>query len=136
MRVSNYMSHAPITIRDDMDYWKAFGIMKEKNLHHIPVVNERSAVVGILTRNDMKIAAMHFREVTVEVSEVMHSPVVTISPDDLLSEAAKQMIDNRIGGLPVLDTDGKLVGILTETDLHRALIDQLGNETRQVLESG
>ena len=59
-----------------------------------------------------------------EVSEVMHSPVVTISPGELLSEAAKQMIDNRIGGLPVLDTNDQMVGILTETDLLRALIDQ------------
>jgi acetoin utilization protein AcuB len=65
----------------------------------------------------------------VEVSEVMHSPVVTISPGELLSEAAKQMIDNRIGGLPVLGTNDQMVGILTETDLLRALIDQLGKET-------
>jgi len=65
----------------------------------------------------------------VEVSEVMHSPVVTITPGELLAEAAKQMIDNRIGGLPVLDANGQIVGILTETDLLRALIDQLGKET-------
>jgi signal-transduction protein with cAMP-binding, CBS, and nucleotidyltransferase domain len=57
---------------------------------------------------------------------------VTISPGELLSEAAKQMIDNRIGGLPVLDTNDQMVGILTETDLLRALIDQLGKETPQV----
>ena len=129
MRVESYMSHTPITIRDDTDYWKAFEIMQEKDLHHIPVVNEDSAVVGILTRRDLKIASMHFRETPVEVSEVMHSPVVTITPGELLAEAAKQMIDNRIGGLPVLDTNGQIVGILTETDLLRALIDQLGKET-------
>ena len=123
------MSHTPITIRDDTDYWKAFEIMQEKDLHHIPVVNENSAVVGILTRRDLKIASMHFRETPVEVSEVMHSPVVTITPGELLAEAAKQMIDNRIGGLPVLDANGQIVGILTETDLLRALIDQLGKET-------
>jgi CBS-domain-containing membrane protein len=68
----------------------------------------------------------------VEVSEVMHSPVVTISPGELLSEATKQMIDNRIGGLPVLDTNDQMAGIPTETDLLRALIDQLGKETPQV----
>ena len=129
MRVESYMSHTPITIRDDTDYWKAFEIMQEKDLHHIPVVNEDSAVVGILTRRDLKIASMHFRETPVEVSEVMHSPVVTITPGELLAEAAKQMIDNRIGGLPVLDANGQIVGILTETDLLRALIDQLGKET-------
>ena len=129
MRVESYMSHAPITIRDDTVYWTAFDIMREKDLHHIPVVNENNAVVGILTRRDLKIAAQYFREAQVEVSEVMHSPVVTISPGELLSVAAKQMIDNRIGGLPVLDTNDQVVGILTETDLLRALIDQLGKET-------
>jgi len=128
MRVESYMSRAPITIRDDTDYWKAFEIMQEKDLHHIPVVNENNKVVGILTRRDLKIAAMHFGEAQVEVSEVMHSPVVTIAPGELLAEAAKQMIDNRIGGLPVLDANGQIVGILTETDLLRALIDQLGKE--------
>jgi acetoin utilization protein AcuB len=129
MRVENHMSHAPITLRDDTEYWKAFEIMQEKDLHHIPVVNENDKVVGILTRRDLKIAGMHFGEANVEVSEVMHSPVVTVAPGELLVEATQQMIDNRIGGLPVLDTDGQLVGILTETDLLRALIDQLGKET-------
>lgn len=129
MQVESYMSHAPITIRDDTNYWKASEIMQQKDLHHIPVINDNEAVVGILTRRDLKIAAMHFGEAPVEVSEVMHSPVVTIKPGELLSEAAKQMIDNRIGGLPVLDANDRIVGILTETDLHRALIDQLGKET-------
>ncbi len=129
MRVESYMSNAPITIRDDTVYWEAFDTMREKDLHHIPVINEDNAVVGILTRRDLQIAAQHFKEAPVEVSEVMHSPVVTISPGELLSEAAKQMIDNRIGGLPVLDANDQMVGILTETDLLRALIDQLGKET-------
>jgi acetoin utilization protein AcuB len=129
MRVESYMSNAPITIRDETVYWEAFDTMREKDLHHIPVINEDNAVVGILTRRDLQIAAQHFKEVPVEVSEVMHSPVITISPGELLSEAAKQMIDKRIGGLPVLDTNDQMVGILTETDLLRALIDQLGKET-------
>jgi len=129
MRVESYMSNAPITIRDETVYWEAFDTMREKDLHHIPVVNEDNSVVGILTRRDLQIAAQHFKEAPVEVSEVMHSPVVTISPGELLSVAAKQMIDNRIGGLPVLDTNDQVVGILTETDLLRALIDQLGKET-------
>lgn len=126
MRVESYMSSTPITIRDDTEYWKAAEIMQEKDLHHIPVVSENNTVVGILTRRDLKIAAMHFGEAPVEVSEVMHSPIVTISPGELLAEAARLMIDNRIGGLPILDANGQLAGILTETDLLRALIDQLG----------
>ena len=128
MRVESYMSLVPITIREDALYWKAFDIMREKDLHHIPVVNESNTVVGLLTRRDLQIAALHFNEAPVEVSEVMHSPVVTISPGELLSEAARLMIDKRIGGLPVLDNNDQIVGILTETDLLRALIDQLGKE--------
>ena len=129
MRVDSYMSRAPITVRGDTDYWKAFEIMREKNLHHIPVVNENDRIVGILARRDLKIAAMHFGEANVEVSEVMRSPVVTIAPGEPLAEAARQMVEHRFGGLPVLDDDEQIVGILTETDLLRALIDQLEQET-------
>ena len=125
MRVENYMSHAPITIRDDTDYWKASEIMHDKDLHHIPVVDQNESIVGILTLRDLKIAAMHFGEAHVDVSEVMHSPVVTVAPGDMLAEAARKMVDNRIGGLPVLDDNDQIVGVLTETDLLRALISQL-----------
>jgi len=125
MRVESYMSHAPITIRDDTVYWEAFDIMREKDLHHIPVVDGNDAVVGILTRRDLEKSAQHFKEAPVEVSEVMHSPVVTITPDEPLSAAAANMMEHRIGGLPVLDADDQIIGILTETDLLRALVDQL-----------
>ena len=128
MQVESYMSHAPVTLRKDTDYWKAFEIMQEKDLHHIPVVDDGSSVVGILTRRDLKIASMHFKEADVEVSEVMHSPVITTTPGETLEAAARQMIEHRIGGLPVLAADGELVGILTETDLLRALIDRLGQD--------
>ena len=129
MKVEKYMSHTPVTIRDNTVYSKAFNIMQEKDLHHLPVVNEKNEIVGILTRRDLQIAAQHFREAPVEVSDVMHTQVVTISPDEPLVVAARQMIDKRIGGLPVLDDNGKMVGILTETDLLRALIDLLGKDT-------
>jgi acetoin utilization protein AcuB len=128
MRVEGYMSHAPITVRDDTDYWEASRIMQQKNLHHIPVVDQDDSIVGILTLRDLKIAATHFGDAHVEVSEVMHRPVVTVTPDDLLADAAAQMVDNRIGGLPVIEAGGRIVGILTETDLLRALIDQLGKQ--------
>ena len=131
MRVDSYMSSAPITLRGDTDYWKASDIMQEKNLHHIPVVDDSDKIVGILARRDLKIAAMHFGDAHVEVSEVMHTPVVTIAPGEPLAEAARQMVEHRFGGLPVLDADEKIVGILTETDLLRALIDRLGEETAE-----
>ena len=124
MKVSSYMTEAPTTIQNDADYRQAFDIMHDKNLHHLPVVDQQGKVVGILTHRDLQLAARHFLEAEVEVSEVMHTPVVTIAPEEPLATAAQAMVSNRIGGLPVVQ-DGRVVGVLTETDLFRALIDLL-----------
>lgn len=124
MKVSAYMTGSPTTIRSDTDYREAVEMMHEKNLHHIPVVDTDDKVVGIVTQRDLHIAARHFQEADVPVSQVMHTPVVTITADEPLASAARQMIASRIGGLPVLD-DERVVGVVTETDLFRALIDVL-----------
>ncbi len=125
MQVSNYMSSSPVTIRNDAGYGEAFEIMQAQDLHHLPVVDEHNAVVGILTRRDLQLAAQHFQDAPVEVSDVMHSPVVSVAPDTSLSAAAKQMMELRIGSLPVMDEKQQVIGMLTETDLFRALIDVL-----------
>jgi len=127
MQVSNYMTDAPMTIRSDSDYREAFDIMHDRNLHHLPVVDADGRVVGILTKRDLQLAARHFREAGVDVSDVMHTPVITVAPDDPLAAAAEQMIEHRIGGLPVLDGE-RIVGVVTETDLFRALTDLLGRQ--------
>lgn len=126
MLVSDYMTSIPITITQDADYGTAFDIMEEKNLHHLPVVNAADEVVGILTRRDLQLAARHFQEAPVEVADVMHTPVFTTTPDAKLVEAAEMMMKNRIGGLPVLNGGNQVIGMVTETDLFRALIDKLG----------
>jgi CBS domain-containing protein len=124
MKVSRYMSDSPTTIRSDADYREGFEIMHDRNLHHLPVVDAANKVVGVLTQRDLQLAARHYLEAEVEVSEVMHTPVVTIGPGDSLVSAARLMAANRIGGLPVVQ-EGRVVGVLTETDLFRALIDLL-----------
>ena len=127
MLVKNYMTQTPVTIRQDADYGTAFDIMEAKNLHHLPVVDAAEAVVGILTRRDLQLAARHFQEAPVEVVEVMHTPVFTTTPDAPLVKAAATMMENRIGCLPVLDDRKQVVGMVTETDLFRALIDSIGS---------
>jgi acetoin utilization protein AcuB len=119
------MTRSPVTIRNDADLGAAFEIMETRDLHHLPVVDGENQVVGILARRDLKLAAQVFREAPVEVSEVMHTPVFTIAVDSTLSSAARQMMENRIGSLPVMDDSRHVVGILTETDLFRALTDVL-----------
>jgi len=126
MLVKNYMTQTPVTIRQDADYGSAFDIMETKNLHHLPVVDSNDTVVGILTRRDLQLAARHFQEAPVEVGEVMHKPVFTTTADTKLAGAAATMMEHRIGCLPVLDEQQQVIGMVTETDLFRALIDTLG----------
>lgn len=125
MLVSDYMSTAPVTIREDADYNAAFEAMQAGDLHHLPVVDAQGRVLGILTRRDLQLAARHYHEAPVEVAEVMHSPVETITAQAGLLSAAKKMTALRIGCLPVVDRRKQVVGMITETDLFRALSDAL-----------
>lgn len=129
MQVSDYMSPAPVTIEPGADYKQAFTVMQEKNLHHLPVLDSSNAVVGIVARRDLQIAAQHFHEAPVEVGEVMHTPVTTIVSSDSLASAVERMSGQGIGCLPVVDEGGqKLVGIITEIDMLRALKDLLASQ--------
>lgn len=125
MRVSDYMSPSPVTIREDEDYGSAFEMMQQGDLHHLPVIDAKGGVVGIVTRRDLQLAARHYQDAPVEVSEVMHAPVETITAQAGLASAAKRMTALRIGCLPVVDRRKRVVGMITETDLFRALGDAL-----------
>ena len=128
MLVRDYMTASPVTIREDADYGAAFAIMEDQDLHHLPVLDANEKVVGILARRDLQLAARFFHEAPAEVSDVMHSPVVTISPTTDLSEAVSLMMNDRIGCLPVCDQGQTCIGIITETDLFRALRDLLAEK--------
>ncbi|MCB1760565.1 MAG: CBS domain-containing protein [Gammaproteobacteria bacterium] len=125
MLVSDYMSAAPVTVRSNEDYGRAAAIMDERDMHHLPVLDADDQVVGIVTKRDLQLAARFYREAPVEISEVMHTPVLTINENAPLASAVQQMNEKRIGCLPVLGADDKVSGILTETDLLRALSDLL-----------
>jgi CBS domain-containing protein len=124
MRVRDYMSPTPVTIEAGADYQEAFEILEQRDLHHLPVVTD-GRCVGILARRDLQLAARYFHEAPVEVGEVMHTPVTTIAPDADLAAAVERMMTDHIGCLPVSDDGSHLVGIITETDLLRALGDLL-----------
>ena len=121
MRIQEHMSATAVTISADADYSAAFEIMEDRDMHHLPVIDGNDEVVGLVTRRDLQLAARCFKEAPAEVSEVMHTPVLTISSQANLSEAVDLMMDKRIGCLPVTDDGKHLVGMITETDLFRAL---------------
>lgn len=78
MLVNDYMINRIVTIRDDAEYLEAFNLMKNGDLHHLPVVNSKSDVIGILAFRNLQLASRSFRESPVEIAEVMHTPVMTI----------------------------------------------------------
>ena len=134
MLVRDIMTSNPITIRPDSDALAAIAIMRSGRFKRMPVVDENQQVVGIVSFVDLvtvhpedlaKQRAFTQDGVLVRVQDVMTHPVIHVPGDFPLEEAAQLMVDHHIGCLPVLE-DGRLVGIVTDTDVFRTLVRMLG----------
>lgn len=124
MLVRDRMSSSPVTIRSDADYKNALTLMQEHALHHVPVLDARKKLVGIVAERDLLLAATRHLQCAMEVAEVMRRNVMTATPEMPIAEAASLMVDNRIGGLPVVDGEDHVVGVITETDIFRAFVER------------
>jgi acetoin utilization protein AcuB len=142
MLVGERMSRSPITVTPDVGIDEALKVMHDEKVRRLPVLNRRGVLVGIVSEKDLLLASpspatslsiheVHYRLSQMKVSEVMTPDVITVTEYTPLEEAACIMVDNRIGGLPVM-RDGRLVGIITETDLFKIFIELLGARERGV----
>jgi len=139
--VKGWMSGDPISVAPDAAVLEAHDRMVDSGIRHLPVVDADNLVVGVLSLDDLRAAlpvtlsaraplGIADRELAREltVGEVMtHSPE-TAHEDASLGDAADRMADHRIGCLPVVDDDGRLLGMFTETDALRALATSLWSE--------
>ena len=136
MLVHERMSRHPITITEDIPINSALKLMRDEKVRRLPVLNKKGELVGIVSERDLLYASpspatslsiheLHYLISKIKVSEVMTRDVITVSEYTPLEEAARIMSDNKIGSLPVM-RDGKLVGIITESDLFRIFIEILG----------
>jgi acetoin utilization protein AcuB len=139
MLVGERMTRNPVTITEDTSIDDALHLMRERKVRRFPIMDKAGHLVGIVSDKDLLHAApspastlsvyeMHYLLAKLTVKKVMSSPVITVSPDMPLEDAARIMADNKIGGLPVLDGD-KLVGIITETDIFKILLELMGGRT-------
>ena len=122
MLVRDRMSRPAVTVRQDADFQKALALMQEKKLRRLPVVDEDGQLVGIIVERDLLVAAMRYLQSRVEVGDVMTRNVVTVGPDTDLNEVARTMLERKIGGLPVVE-HGRLVGIITESDIFKRFVE-------------
>jgi acetoin utilization protein AcuB len=123
MLVRDLMSIPAVTIRSNADYKTALALMQEKSLHHLPVVDSDGEMSGMAAERDLLIAAARYLQSPVEVGDVMHRGVVAVTPETSAARAARLMLGQRIGSLPVVDGAGHVVGIVTETDILKAFAE-------------
>lgn len=136
MFVKEFMTPEPITITADTAVPAALRLMSDKKIRRLPVVDKHGKLVGIVSDKDLLHASpspatsLAIWEITdlmskLKVEKVMTRNVITVTEGTPLEEAALIMADKRIGSLLIM-RDKELVGIITESDLFRVLLDLLG----------
>lgn len=141
--VQDVMTRRPITIDPEARLTDATAIMRDNQIRHLPVVDDKSRLVGIITDRDLRSAAIAPSVVEflppelkqavesagmlmdgLRVKNAMTWSVVTTRPDASIPEAGAVMFQHRIGSLPVC-SNGELVGIVTERDIYKALMSAI-----------
>ncbi len=135
MFVRNRMTPEPVTATKDTTVFDALELMRKHNVRRLPVL-EKGRLVGIVTESELlrvspspatslSVFELNYLLSQMRVKDVMTKDLVTVKPETTVEEAAVLMRDNVVSGLPVME-DGKLVGIITETNIFDAFIDLMG----------
>ncbi len=136
MFVAQRMTTNPITITSNMPITDAMQIMREHKFRRLPVV-DNGKLIGIITDRDLREASpsaatslsifeLNYLLAKMQVKDVMQKKVITVNAYAVIEEAALLMYNHKIGGLIVVDTDGKPIGIITETDIFKCFVDVMG----------
>lgn len=139
MTVDRIMTRNPFTVSRNTSVIDAQKIIRREKVHRLPVLNKEHKLAGIVSEKDLLYASpspastLNVYEMSnllmeLKVESVMTKEVVTVSPDTLLEDAVRELVDHDIGGLPVMD-GATLVGIITESDFFKLFIELFG--TRQ-----
>jgi acetoin utilization protein AcuB len=136
MIVKDVMTRNPIYVMPDTSLTEARALMTKKNISKLPVMDKEDKLVGIITKNDLAKAGpsqattLDMYEIgyllsKLTVEKIMTKKVVSVSETEVVEEAARIMVDNQIGCLPVMQDD-IMVGIVTESDLFHLFTDMFG----------
>lgn len=136
MLVKNRMSSPVITASPDLPIMEALNLMRSKGIRRMPVVDAQGKLIGIVSDKDLLNAGpsaatslsvweINYLVGKIKVESVMTRAVLTVNGDTPIEEAARIMVDNKIGGLPVMEGD-EIIGVITESDLFKVLLELMG----------
>jgi len=134
--VENWMNPKVVTVDADDSMLDATKLMKEQNIRRLPVL-EKGKLVGIVTDRDLKRASpsdattLEAHEIlyliaNIKVREIMSKNPITVPHDYTVEEAAEILLQAKISGMPVMDKNGKVIGMITQTDLFKVFISLTG----------
>jgi CBS domain-containing protein len=160
MNVAQIMTHQVISVRPDTRVGEIARLFREYQLSGLPVVDDDHVPLGIITELDMikrharpelpvflpllgafvPLRRKEYQEslrriVGVVAQDIMTTPVNTISPDASVEDVATLMVSNRSNPLPVVDETGKMIGIVSRTDV-LAIFEELDMQLEKSLEEG
>jgi acetoin utilization protein AcuB len=139
MLVKNFMTREVVTVLPETGVEEAYRLMERHNIRRLPVVEEDGTLIGIVTETDVRQVLVPWRSSIKRrkekkfyylardeiVEDIMTSEVITIKPNNSITEVARLLHEHKFGGIPVVDDDGKVIGIVTSIDLIALLIDKM-----------
>ncbi|GAB4400640.1 MAG: CBS and ACT domain-containing protein [Anaerolineales bacterium] len=143
MLVKDYMTRHPFLAEPSMSIVEAQRLMGENNIRHLPVVGEGKRLLGLVTRSSLLVdprrlssldvweIARYLSGLTVRDVMIKARDVITIHPDATIEDAARVMVERKVGCLPVLEGEF-VVGILTDVDMMAHLMQMMAATTPAV----
>ena len=130
--IKEWMSKNVVSATPDTPITEAHSIMKKNNIRRLPIL-EKGKIVGIITIGDVREAGpsdattlsiweLNYLWSQIRVKSIMSTKVFTVTAEEPMINAARIMLEHKVSGLPVLDAKGKIVGIVTESDIFRMLV--------------
>lgn len=134
MFVRDRMTSPAVTVTGDVPFQDALKLMQERRFRRLPVVDDKGRLVGIVAERDLLYASpspatslsvweLNYLLSKVTVKGLMTREVVTTTPDTTIEDAARLMLDKGVGGLPVVDEANHPIGMITETDIFKTLVE-------------
>lgn len=136
MKVNEVMTRDPLTVEPDDTIREAEEIMTENDIRQLPVVRG-TELLGIITDRDIRsflggrlLISPEEREraMNTKVGSIMSTQPISVSADDDLREVIETLIEEKVGGIPVVDEEQGLIGIVTYVDVLRCFLEELKEE--------